>query len=811
VLVPLLAGLAALQDARSPAVPLAGSVPAGELDFEVLDEEGRACPARLTFVASDGSLPELFTNVDAAPRELAARKHVVYTRSGRGRITVPAGRYAVYASRGLEWSLARTELELGPGERAAWQARLVHEVDTRGWVSGDFHLHTLTHSGHGDANLLERVLSFLGEGLEFAVATDHDHHTDYLPSVRELDALAQVTTVTGNEVSTPIGHFNAFPLDPARSPVDSSLTDANELFRLLRSEPNALGIVPLIQLNHPRWEGIDYFTQAGLDPVDGGAAQGRYSRDFDAIELLNENVGWGYFDPIADARDTGDNRHSVLVDWFHLLNRGERYAGVGNSDSHHVQQQFAGYPRNFVACSTDDPGRIDPAEVAAAVRAKRVFTTLGPFVDFAVEGVAMGGEARARDGHAELALRVQAASWVDCDRVKVIVNGDLAATLPVPEARTPLRLEQTLELCLLGRCKRHGKVDPAASPRARDAWVALLVEGDERLFPILNDQAQPALPLCVANPVWIDGDADGRWTSPAERIGAELARLPTPDEARLWFEALPPEEQVLALSAVPRGSLAGLLVVQALESPRRAVRLAAARACERCSVGGDSPVFQRAWAENEDDPYLAVLLLRALVAARGELGASALLALAQRHGDDVPRRYADELDSVLQAGLVTRWLALGHFEPSSSEARGSGGPPLAVDTTKTYAGRSGQSLAWRELEARPDGFLDLGALTQPGESAERAVAFAQVWLFTAQAKSVPACFGTDDGSRVWLNEDLIYDNPEHRRAHPLEKVAALDLVAGWNRLLFQVENATGSHGLFCRVLDPDVQVAPRRP
>ena len=75
-----------------------------------------------------------------------------------------------------------------------------------------------------------------------------------------------LTAVTGNEVSVPVGHFNAFPLDPKRAPVDAGIDDANELFRLLRLETNAFDVVPVIQVNHPRWDGIDYFRIAGLDP-----------------------------------------------------------------------------------------------------------------------------------------------------------------------------------------------------------------------------------------------------------------------------------------------------------------------------------------------------------------------------------------------------------------------------------------------------------------------------------------------------------------------------------------------------------------
>ncbi|MCR9077024.1 MAG: hypothetical protein NXI07_13375, partial [bacterium] len=39
---------------------LAGDTPSGVLRYQILDAEGEPSPARLTFIAPDGSRPELF-------------------------------------------------------------------------------------------------------------------------------------------------------------------------------------------------------------------------------------------------------------------------------------------------------------------------------------------------------------------------------------------------------------------------------------------------------------------------------------------------------------------------------------------------------------------------------------------------------------------------------------------------------------------------------------------------------------------------------------------------------------------------------
>ena len=39
----------------------------------------------------------------------------------------------------------------------------------------------------------------------------------------------------------------------------------------------------------------------------------------------------------------------------------------------------------------------------------------------------MGGIVAARNGAVEVEIEVQAASWIDCDRVHIVVNGDVVA------------------------------------------------------------------------------------------------------------------------------------------------------------------------------------------------------------------------------------------------------------------------------------------------------------------------------------------------------------------------------------------------
>ncbi|MHC5114586.1 MAG: CehA/McbA family metallohydrolase [Planctomycetota bacterium] len=770
------------------------AVRSGALDFKIIDADtDEPMPGRLIFFAIDGDPTPLFVNADARPDDLAVRKNVAYSLSGSGRISVPVGTYNVIATRGIEWSTAGNRVWIDENAIVTQRFRLRREIDTTGWISGDFHLHTLTYSGHGDSNMKERIISIVGEGVEFAVATDHNHHTDYGPTIDHLHAGDELTAVTGNEVSVPIGHFNAFPLDPNRPPPASDHADANALFKLLRDETNAFGIVPVIQVNHPRWSGIDYFAIGGLDPVSGDVEQDTYSADFDTIEVLNENTGWGYYEPYVDAPHTAVNDHSVLRDWYNLLNRGHRYAAVGNSDSHTVHYAFAGYPRNFVASPTDDPAAIDPVDVAAALRRRAVFTTTGPFVQFSVNGTPMGGETTATNGVVELDITVQAASWISCDRIKVVLNGDVVEVIDVPDMQgMPVHFETRRPLVL-----------------TRDCWIALLVEGD-REMALVPGGMRPVRPLAVTNPVWVKLGEGAPWMSPWDFTDRAAA-----GEATDWYFSGASDRGLFVLAAARHGHTSTVrLIREALRDVDRHVRRCGARAAERMT---DPPAdlaadLSRAYAENPNDPYLRIALIRALAVVDPEPVATRLVSFLKARGGELPRRYVEELEPVLTGRFVTEWMALGYFPaPDENTVANDFGPEHDPRPTRVYPGRDGTEARWQPATAGESGFLDLKGLAEDPALETYALAYAECYLYSPEAREVAVALGTDDGSRVYLNGGLVYDNPARRGARPMEHVDTWTLQSGWNRVLFKVENGTGSFGVYFRVLDDTVDVAPAPP
>lgn len=791
----LLAVLAPTLATQQPTPLLAPDAPSAVLRFAIVDAQGDApLPARLTFVPEKkpaGGVAELFTRTDAAPNELAVRKDVVYALRGSGAITVPVGTFTVYASRGLEWNLVSRAFTFEAGKTYDWTAKLVHEVDTKGWISADFHLHTRTYSGHGDANMEERVIALAGEGVEFAVATDHDHLTDYRPTMEKLGAQDAFTTVTGDEVTTPIGHFNTFPLDPARKPIDSKLTDATKLFQLARAEPNAFGIVPIIQLNHPRLRDMAWFTSTGLDPVTGVSTQSNWSADFDTLEVFNANAAQGYSDSEKGPRDS-NYIGSVLQDWFHLLNRGARYGAVGNSDSHEVHFDFAGYPRNFVRSSTDDPSKIDAKEVAAALRAKQTFTTTGPFVTFRFDdGQPVGPVAPdAQPGQPKLAIQVQAASWVDVDRILVVVNGDVVATIDVPQERKPMRFDGAVDLNLTD-----------------DAWVTVMVEGDDSLAPVLADTDVKHLPWAVANPIWIDANRDGKWSSPWQRAQELAESFKTDAGANTRFNFLPASMRALLITAGAEAKKrwTSRLVRRAFGETHPEAILAAARAAETLADPGLVDALDAAFQAQKDDGYARLCLYRALKACGGKDLVTRYAELVRGLRPDRRVMHQKELAELFPGAWVDAWSVVGPFPSASKKTRidEEQGPETDDALAKSFDGRGGAKLAWSVLRAKPDatGFVDLARDLK--KDAEESIFVARVWLKSPDARRVGFALGTDDASRLRVNGALVVkDDGAHNAA--VRHFGELELRAGWNSVVLEVQNGGGASGFRFGVLDSGV-------
>ena len=470
------------------------------IEFQITEGNNKDLTPAKIVVLQDGSP---FEHQLSSNKDLACRGNTIYSRTGTGRFSLPEGTYELYFGKGMEYNVVEQSHRFESGKTYAIEANLIRELNPKGFVGGDMHLHTYTFSGHGDANVEERLISCVAEGLEWAVATDHNEVLDYTPYMEKLGLIGQMATTVGNEVSTPIGHFNTYPLATKTAPINSKIKVGKDLFETIKN--NASEDV-LIQVNHPRWVATDYFNSKGLDPYFGLSKHPEWDGGFDAFEVLNENFGIGW-------RDAPDNKFSVKQDWFNLLNQGRRVAGLGNSDSHSVIAQIAGVPRNYIRSSTDIPAEINEQELTQNIKQQQVIVSGGLFPNIiANQKYGVGEEVSIEQKLLSLQLTVQAASWVSCHKAELIENGEVIRTFTIAANEQVLRFDTTLLL--------RPKID---------SWYSLIAYGDEAMAPMVQTKEKPVYPIGFTNPVWVDTNNDGTITSvfeAAEQLVDSLHQKP---------------------------------------------------------------------------------------------------------------------------------------------------------------------------------------------------------------------------------------------------------------------------------------------
>ncbi|MCA9773612.1 MAG: PHP domain-containing protein, partial [Myxococcales bacterium] len=360
-------------------------------------------------------------------------------------------------------------VEITSGQDTPATFTLARVVDTTGWIAGDFHVHS-TNSDDSPTPLRDRVTSFLGVGVEFFAATDHDFISDYAPVIEAMGVRDRIGSMTGNEISTlTMGHFNGYPLtrDPTRGDfgaLDWRGLTAGEIYDAILGEPGA----QVAQMNHPRSDSLKgHLTAIGYDPATGTASQGVVYTNFNAIEVNLED--------------------EVRADWFSFLNMGFNPTAMGNSDTHRTFRGGPGFPVNYLRVGRDDPLGIHADDVVEAILTHRVIQTNGPFVELEINDRPVGSTIVDTDGAARAHVRIQAPPWMDVNTLSVFVNGALERTIAVAGSQEVVRYDGSFDI-----------------PLSRDSWVVVEVKGAGTFAP-----RNGGAPKALTNPIWVDTDGLG--------------------------------------------------------------------------------------------------------------------------------------------------------------------------------------------------------------------------------------------------------------------------------------------------------------
>ena len=531
---------------------------AGRLVVRIVDERGLPLPAKATAVGTypkelSGELPRSFlfdlrageafrhtdfvADVAADPETRRYIEETGFTADGVAELEVRPGTYDVVASRGPFYAVAQRRVTVKPGRTETLSFALRRTVPAEGWTSGDTHVHS-RNSIDSNLSLDDRVRALAAEGIDWAVATDHNFVTDFRPHVERTRLGDWLHPVVGLEMTAlESGHFNGFPLRYTIGPVTHGAFEwARQTPDFIFDRIRAMGSLgpenTIVQVNHPRDGVLGYFSQYARSTRDmvervptvfgqftqptGPAfrkvtGETTFSEAFDAMELANGKLLWEIHhhrvpDVLpAGAPPTTPAPGHVLVDadgeamfpgavedWFQLLNQGKRPVGIGAGDSHDAADE-PGQFRTLVHLGDVPPRMITDGAIVAALRAHRAVVSNGPLVDVRADGggmTAIGSTLRARGTSVDLDVRVRTAAWQNVRRINVWRNGLLALTRQLDPTRNletnPFEEKLNLEL----------DTDGAGAPR--DSWFVIEALGDKSLFPVVAPAEVPPVLLTEA-------------------------------------------------------------------------------------------------------------------------------------------------------------------------------------------------------------------------------------------------------------------------------------------------------------------------
>jgi hypothetical protein len=514
-------------ETTSPKVALAD---ASRIRFAITDEAGKPIPCKAHFAPLDEGAPKL----NLGPK-WRAHGCVDQYHSENGQFTqqLPAGKYSVVIVRGPEYGYLKQEVTLAAGQEFVFKGTLKRLVDTKGWISSDFHNHS-TPSGDNVCDTDGRLINIAAEHLEFAPTTEHNRLYDWEPTIKALGLEAHIKTVKGMELTGSRQHFNAFPFEP-----DPLLQDGGA--PVWNDDPRITALTlrrwqgersdRYIQFNHPD------LSNMFIDRDGDGIADGGFVGVGGMIDATETENGPGtdilHDAPFKVGRTAGAlaAKASTVREfvWRQLLNQGHRLVAVGVADAHSVYGNGVGCWRGYIPSSTDEPAKIDWAELSPRVKQGNMVLTTGPFLEVTTQNGKIAGDDDRATGGIDLKVRVQCTDWIDIDRVQVLVNSRPDPKLNFTRAANPkmfqdgvVKFEQTIHV-----------------PLQQDAHlivVAIDEDGDSKVGFGTSDYAKMR-PCAYNNPIYVDADGNGFKTN-GDTLGYDLPSMGmTADKARALLES----------------------------------------------------------------------------------------------------------------------------------------------------------------------------------------------------------------------------------------------------------------------------------
>jgi hypothetical protein len=411
---------------------------------------------------------------------------------------IPFGTYRVWAWRGVEYERWEGTVTIAAGQRVELAIPLERAWRPDGALAADLHVHAQASNDSG-VPFTVRVMTEMAAGTQVIGLSDHNVTGDLSAQIAQLHVEDRVVSIASNELGNDRMHEGIYPLTIEKKPRGGSPSaddvkdwDPARMMAWGHSQPGR----PIVQINHPRFRVYSLFDSAGWNGVSWPPP---FPLDFDAVEVL---AGYTAFNAPTDRRiDEG------VRDFYTLVGHGALVAGVGNSDTHHLNGVHDALARTYVF--VDDP-RVHPFDqdgFVKAIRNRRAEATTGPWLEVSAvagDGLAPAGPGQAltaQGGHVELDIEMDQARWCHASEIRVRVgraDGTNAIVKTIASAGSKTRMRVPLEV------------------GAADTWIGVDAGGDDPLPVEMTgtyeqEKGRPGVaPYAIINPILVDADGDGR-------------------------------------------------------------------------------------------------------------------------------------------------------------------------------------------------------------------------------------------------------------------------------------------------------------
>ena len=485
--------------------------------FEIISDEG-ARAVRASIRGADGRYwapDNAWRHADDGfDRRLQRMETGYFHVDGLVSLTLPVGRYAYQAWRGFECrpQTETIDVEVGvvSGLGGAECARIA-DLAKDGWRSGDLHVH-MNYGGHYRATPASLAFQARAEHLDVveALIVNKEGRVPDLPYFT-----GAVDTVSGRGVTISFsqefhtsfwGHtgllglrdhvllpsYASYQVTPISSPVPTNADVAD----LGHAQGALFGYVhPLDEDPDPANAKVSLTNELPVDVALGKV---------DYMEIL------GFADHLATART-----------WYRLLNCGFKIpAGAGTDAMTNYASLRGPVGMNRVYVKTTGASH---EAFLRGLKAGRTFATNGPLVTITVDGHEPGDEIALAPGTSTVSVKVWLRSIVGVEKLEVVSNGAVVASIPLAGDRT--RADTTISLAM-----------------ATSGWIAVRA-WSSRADPLVFDN----YPFATTSPVYVTvGGLPIRSSADAKWFLTWVARLHAAARAHSGYDAPAERAHVLA-------------------------------------------------------------------------------------------------------------------------------------------------------------------------------------------------------------------------------------------------------------------------